>query len=204
MSTRGGRRRRQQVETVKVGGVDFIVPRFVKLPFHGTRQEVRVKDWIGHVATTLKSRAPGSFLSSTVRHLFSGMEEIHHHDKDYQKRLKFVSRCQKSKANGTFRQFLDDKPPVKRLRMKGSGRKSLLVDIRQDLFDWFVDCRVAFKARIPRSIFLVKARQLYDIYKKQAENNHQVPRPLVRNDPIYFLCTDAYNVMRRNLVPDGF
>ena len=52
-------------------------------------------------------------------------------------------------------------------RKKGGGRKVTIPNVREALFEWFVDVRVTLKARLPRKMFKAQCKTFYDQWLAQ-------------------------------------
>jgi hypothetical protein len=63
-----------------------------------------------------------------------------------------------------------DEPCKKRFRKSGAGRKSVAPEIREVMFEWFVDVRGTLKGRLPRKIFRLKCLEFYNQWM-QLQNN---------------------------------
>ena len=64
---------------------------------------------------------------------------------------------------------LSSEPPKKCFRADGGGRKAQAPEVRNALFDWFIDARSIFKARIPKPMLKAVAKQLYQNWLDQQE-----------------------------------
>ena len=69
---------------------------------------------------------------------------------DYREKLRDTSMC-----------------PPKKKRAAGAGRKAKATEVRFELFSWFVDVRECLKARLPKKLFRLKAKQLYEVWLEQ-------------------------------------
>ena len=52
-------------------------------------------------------------------------------------------------------------------RKEGGGRKVTIPNVREALFEWFVDVRGTLKARLPRKMFKAQCKILYDQWLAQ-------------------------------------
>ena len=52
----------------------------------------------------------------------------------------------------------------KKFREGGGGRKQQAVEVRQAMFEWFVDIRGSLKARLPVKIFRNKCKEVYETW----------------------------------------
>ena len=55
-------------------------------------------------------------------------------------------------------------------RKEGGGRKITISNVREALFEWFVDVRGTLKARLPRKMFNAQCKILYNQWLAQQPN----------------------------------
>ena len=106
-----------------------------------------------HVETKPKQ----GFIAKAVRLFYSDLANAKNNDPEYENACKFASRCYQKHISNEF-----EEPSKKRFRESGAGRKAEAPEVREALFDWFIDVRGALKARLPRKLFLLKCHELYD------------------------------------------
>ena len=71
-------------------------------------------------------------------------------------------------------------PPTKsKFRNPGGGRKVTAPEVREALYDWFIDIRGSLKARLPRSLFKAHAKFFYDNWWSQQSDEVKKQPPLV-------------------------
>ena len=70
---------------------------------------------------------------------------------------KYAKGCVEKLKNGDF----EDGVPKKKFRSVGGGRKAHALEVREELFQWFVDVRTSLKARLPKALFLLQAKKFY-------------------------------------------
>ena len=46
-----------------------------------------------------------------------------------------------------------------------------ITDFRDELFEYFIDVRTGLKGRLPKNIFMAKAREMYENWKKHIWEN---------------------------------
>lgn len=113
-----------------------------------------------HVAPSL------SFKSKAVREFFPSLKNAKSDDSEFKKALQLATRCYRKIKSG-------DEVEVnskKKFREPGAGRKPAAPEVRQALFEWFVDVRGTLKARLPRRLFKLKCEELYEKWlQTQAE-----------------------------------
>ena len=56
---------------------------------------------------------------------------------------------------------------LKKFRTTGGGQKSRSPEVREALFQWFIDVRTSLKAWLPKSLFLLKAKKFYKDWLQQ-------------------------------------
>ena len=98
------------------------------------------------------------YVAKAVRHFYSDLAHVNNDDPQFLKALKHASRSYNDLEN------LRDPSscPPKKARAVGAGRKAKAPEVRIALFSWFVDAREILKGRLPRSLFKLKANQLYE------------------------------------------
>ena len=89
------------------------------------------------------------YVSSAVRTFYKDMKDIKFEDKNFKMACKIASRSFESLTE------LSDS------RAMSGGRKKSAPDVREALFTYFVDIRGSLKARFPKRLLTLKARQLY-------------------------------------------
>ena len=99
------------------------------------------------------------FKAMTVRELFSDIKDEPNDSKDFKNALKFVDRCVKLHEDGEF--VKEGNVSTSKYRVIGAGPPQRAVDVRYALFEYFVNIRNSLKGRLPKNIFLAKARALY-------------------------------------------
>ena len=83
---------------------------------------------------------------------------------DYKSCIKFVRRCEELL---TTRQCdIEGNDVSNKFRVAGAGAPKKAIDLRNELFQHFIDIRSSLKARLPKNIFQAKARSLYTEYCK--------------------------------------
>ena len=51
---------------------------------------------------------------------------------------------------------------VRKNRTFVGGRKSKTVEVRKNLFQWFIDVKNSLKARLPKSLFRLQTNRFYE------------------------------------------
>ena len=61
-----------------------------------------------------------------------------------------------------------------------AGRKLTAPEVREALYDWFIDVRGSLKARLPRSLFKTQAKFFYDSWWSQQSEEVKEQPPLTQ------------------------
>ena len=104
------------------------------------------------------------FIAAAVREFYTDLSKVKHDNPNLVKALKFAKRCyEKYSAND----FEGEEPPKKRFRASGAGRKCKAPEVREAVFEWFVNVRGVLKGRLPKKMFRRKCQQVYSGWLKQ-------------------------------------
>ena len=106
-----------------------------------------------HVLVTPKQ----GYLAKACRSFYDDLSGVKHNDSRLQSALKLAKRCHEK--------YLDPgneclPSEAKKFRESGAGRKIKVLEVRQELFEWFVDVHGTLKARLPVKLFRLKAQPL--------------------------------------------
>ena len=100
-----------------------------------------------------------------------------HDDNNLSKALKFAKRCHEKYLND---EFVDEEPSKNRFRKSGGGRKCKAPELREAMFEWFINVRGELKGRLPIKMFRSKCQQVYNEWLKQQ------PEPVPEQDQLKF------------------
>lgn len=132
------------------------------------------------------------FIGPTVRTMFSDMKNEPESSKEFKNCYKFVQRCLLLKENGEFDK--DGNTSKKHFRVAGAGPPVRAVEVRQGLFDFFLDVRTSLKGRLPRRILTAKAKELYDTYCDEKRKIGEQPDVLKFNKTWLRDWCKSYNI----------
>ena len=104
------------------------------------------------------------FISKGVRLFYTDLKGLKSTDKNFTNARQMAGRAFKKFEKEGANCFAE--PPKNRFRVSGAGPKTKAPEVRFGLFDWFIDIRQELKGRISRHLFIMKAIQLYDAWKK--------------------------------------
>ena len=98
-----------------------------------------------------------------------------HDDNNLSKALKFIKRCHEKYLND---EVDDEESFKKRFRESGGGRKCKAPEVREAMFEWFINVRGVLKGRLPIKMFRSKCPQEYNEWLIQR------PEPIPEQDQL--------------------
>ena len=117
------------------------------------------------------------FIVADVRELYTDLSKVKQDNPNLVKALKFAKPCyEKYLANN----FEGEVPPKKRFRESGAGRKCKAPEVREAMFEWFINVRGVLKGRLPKKIIRTKCQQVYSEWLKQQ------PEPIPEEEQLKF------------------
>ena len=117
------------------------------------------------------------FLATAVREFYSDLADVKHDDNNLSKALKFAKKCHEKYLKD---EFVDEKPSQKRFRESREGRKWKAPQVREAMFEWFINVRGVLKGRLAIRMFRSECHQVYDEWLKQQ------PEPVPEQDKLKF------------------
>ena len=129
--------------------------------------------------TWKKVTVTGSYYSQAVRMFYPELKNKLSTDNRFRAAVQFARRSlvwlEKSEKAGNL-----GAPSKKEFRAKGGGRKHQAPEVREGLFQVFIDIRHVMKGRLPMSLMQEIAVELYDNWKKQQ------PEPIPKKQQLSF------------------
>ena len=104
------------------------------------------------------------FLATAVREFYSDLTDAKHNDSNLLSAVKLAKRCHDKLLSGGFD---NEEPSKKKFRQEGGGRKCKAPEVRQAMFEWFVNVRGTLKGRLPIKMFRSKCLTVYEEWLKQ-------------------------------------
>ena len=117
------------------------------------------------------------FLATAVREFYSDLANVKDNNNNPSKALKFAKTCHEKYLND---EFVDEEPSKKRFRDSRGERKCKAPEVREAMFEWFINVRGVLKGRLPIKIFRSKCQQVYGEWLKQQ------PKPAPEQDQLKF------------------
>ena len=117
------------------------------------------------------------YFACAVREYYSDLNGLKNDDPVMKKAVKLGKR---SYENQIASQCDIKEPPTKsKFRNPSGGKKVTAPEVREPLYDWFIDTRGSLKARLPRSLFKAQAKFFYDNWWSQQSDEVKKQPPLV-------------------------
>ena len=107
------------------------------------------------------------YLARTVREFYSDLKDKKHNDPQLVAAIKLGKRCYDLALKAENEEEITAPPCKSKYRQPGGGRKCAAPDVRQALYDWFIDIRGVLHARLPLSLFRAQAKYLYEKWLAQ-------------------------------------
>ena len=100
-----------------------------------------------------------TFKSRAVREFFHSLRNAKVDDADFKEALLLANRCHDKyvRLAGSLEENINQK-----FRESGGGRKPASPEVRQVAFEWLVDIKGSLKKRLPRKLFQLKCKELYE------------------------------------------
>ena len=112
-----------------------------------------------HVEDTPKQ----GYLAKAVRSFYINLKDVLSNSQEMRSACKVAKRCYEKLENGGF----EDGVSRKTFLSLGGGRNARAVEVRDELFEWFIDVGTIFNARLPKALFLLQAKQFYEDWLQQ-------------------------------------
>ena len=107
------------------------------------------------------------YLARAVRTFYSDLKNIKHDDPNLKSAIKLGKRCYEDMMKKEKTCEIETQPSKTKYRKTGGGRKVTIPDVRQALFEWFIDVRSSLKGRFPMKMFKMQCHMLYDQWSAQ-------------------------------------
>ena len=120
------------------------------------------------------------YLQPTVREIFPDLSGERCDATDFKSATKFVTRCLEKFERGDF--DAEENNTSKKFRLPGAGPPVRALEVRDALFDYFIDIRGSLKGRLPLFMLHAKAIELYEKYCELKQQMGETPEKLTIND----------------------
>ena len=101
-------------------------------------------------------------IAPAVRGFYPDLKNVKHNDPNLESAIKLRKRCCENVASNENTCIIDAQPSKSKYRKPGGGRKATIPDVREALFEWFIDVRSSLKARLPRKMFKTQCKVFYE------------------------------------------
>ena len=139
-----------------------------------------------------------SYIAASGREYYPDLANMKNSDPNFRKACRMATRCYQNKIKNDDDVAVDSSK--KKFRVSGGGRKVRVPDVREAMFEWFVDGRTSLKARLPRKLFKMKCEE---VYKAWLSDQTEEMRADHKKDPMMFSnkwindCMNEYKVSLR-------
>ena len=117
------------------------------------------------------------YVQPAVREFFPDLKNATNNDSEFKSAKSFVSRCLTKFENGQFN--IEGNDGANRYRLLGAGPPRKAVELRESLFDFFIDIRYSLKGRLSVYLLKLKAEELYATYRQLKQEAREVPEDIV-------------------------
>ena len=125
----------------------------------------------------MKDKKSTQQVTRAVREYYSDLKGLKNDDSVMKKAVKLGKRCYE---NQIASQCDIKEPPTKsKFHNPGGGRKLTAPEVRETLYEWFIDIRGSLKARLSRSLFKAQAKFFYDNWWSQQPDEVKKQPPVV-------------------------
>ena len=135
------------------------------------------------------------YIVPAVREYYKDLEGLKNDDPVMKKAVKLVKRRYDQQMKN---QLETVEPPTKsKFRNPVGGRKVTAPEVREALYDWFIDVRGSLKGRLPRSLFKTQAKFFSDNWWSQQSEEVKEQPPLTFSNKWIKGWMAEYNVSLR-------
>lgn len=103
------------------------------------------------------------FISKAVRLFYENLRNKDSDEQIFTNAYHLARRCLKEYKETDYL----EEPDRKRRRKVGGGRKKKAPEVREALYEWFIDVRGVLKARLPIRFLILKAKELHCAWLEQ-------------------------------------
>jgi len=136
----------------------------------------------------------GAKMYSRVPNKRQALTNLKHDDPTLTRALKLGKRC----LDGLDKEDTSSQPPIKvRFRQSGGGRKKSVPEVREAMYEWFIDIRSSLKARLPKSMFKAQCKIVYEQWLSQQEEEIPEEKKIVFSNKWIRGWMHEYNVSLR-------
>ena len=135
---------------------------------HKLEYDENLNSTSGQVTCNEKSKkhtnqtAREGYVAKAVREFYSDLKNVKHDDSNLKSAIFIGKRCYEQVTESKKSVQINVEPSKSKYRKAGSGRKTTILDVRDTLFDWFVDIRGTVKACLLRKMFKTQCKIFYE------------------------------------------
>ena len=113
------------------------------------------------------------YIAKAVREFHSDLKDVKHDDSNLKAAICLGKRCYEQVIESKESGEINVETSKSKYRKAGGGEKKTIPDVRDALFDWFIDIRGTLKARLPRKMFKTQCKIFYELWL--AQQSKEVP-----------------------------
>ena len=102
------------------------------------------------------------YVAKAVTEFYSDLKDVKHDDSNLKSAIYLRKRCYEQVTQSKKSVEINIEPSKSKYRKAGGGRKATIFDVRDTLFDWFVNIRGTLKACLLRKMFKTKCKIFYE------------------------------------------
>ena len=118
------------------------------------------------------------YVARAARDFYPDLRNVKH-DPNLQAAVKLGKRCHEQLLNSESTCKINVGPSKSKYRKPGAGRRTTKPDVREALFDRFIDIHSTLKARLPRNMFKTQCQVFYDKWLAQQPEEIPVAKRIV-------------------------
>ena len=119
------------------------------------------------------------YIARAVRDFYLDLRNVEHDDPNLQAVVKLGKRCHEQLLSSESTCKINVGPSKFKYHKPGAGRRTIIPDVREALFDWFIGIRSTLKARLPRKMFKTQFQVFYDKWLAQQPEEIPVEKRIV-------------------------
>ena len=110
------------------------------------------------------------YLAGALREYYPDLVSVKHNDPVFVRALKMAKRS----YDLALQSHSVDLPPLKKqIRAPGAGRKVTVPEVRESMYQWFIDVRGALKGRLPMKLFKAQCKIFYEEWLLQQKDEEK-------------------------------
>ena len=118
----------------------------------------KIRKWVNPISQT-------DYVVPTVREFFSDLKEEPNDWNDFKNASKFITRSVELEEKGKFE--IEGNCSKNHFHVAGAGAPTKTVQVRNSLFEYFIDDHIHLEGQLPIKLFLAKAKEILHSFMKK-------------------------------------